>query len=119
MFWNVFLPSFFFLCSFLLSISTPNPFPTAKNDPSLIPSVVSPCRECGPEGIKRFYSQRRSGRAVVTGVFPSPGSCLFIYSARRVQHAHSSAFHARRFGSNFVDFVYSRSPVFGLSICKI
>ena len=41
---------------------------------------------------RRFYPQRSSGQAVVTGVVPSPPVRAFIFIAHnRVQHSHCSS----------------------------
>ena len=41
---------------------------------------------------KRFYPQRSSGQAVVTGVVPSPPRYVpSIFIAHRVQHSHCSS----------------------------
>ena len=41
---------------------------------------------------RRFYPQRASGQAMVTGVYPSPPPVrAFIFVAHRVQHYHCSS----------------------------
>ena len=50
---------------------------------------------------KRLYTQRSSGQAEVTRVFPSPPLRAFIFIAQRVQHSHFQAF---LWSSIFIEF---------------